>query len=109
MVKRFLKVIEKWTEKGKKELNPLSWMLPCKLKPPWLRGNGIRKKSGKDLTTKRPTPSNQQYTAVEFCDNDNGCIKFLAYHSWKRLSSCFGLKCTKCTKLYQVAVLVRIT
>ena len=52
-------------------------MLPCKLKPPLLRGNGIRKKSGKDLTTKRPTPSNQQYTAVEFCYNDNGCIKGL--------------------------------
>ena len=52
-------------------------MLPCRLKPPLLRGNGIRKKSGKDLTTKRPTPSNQQYTAVEFCYNDNGCIKGL--------------------------------
>ena len=53
-------------------------MLPCKLKPPLLRGNGIRKKSGKDLTTKRPTPSNQQYKALKFCYNDNGCIKVLA-------------------------------
>ena len=49
-------------------------MLPCKHKPPLLRGNEIRKKSGKDLTTKRPTPSNQQDKAVEFCYNDNGCI-----------------------------------
>ena len=45
-------------------------MLPCKLKPPLLRNNEIRKKSGKD-------PSNQQYTAVEFCYNDNSCIKGL--------------------------------
>ena len=52
-------------------------MLPSKLKPPLLRGNEIRKKSGKDLTTKRPAPSNQQYTAVEFCYNDNSCIKGL--------------------------------
>ena len=52
-------------------------MLPGKLKPPLPRGNEIRKKSGKDLTTKRPTPSNQQYTAVEFCYNDNSCIKGL--------------------------------
>ena len=52
-------------------------MLPSKLKPPLLRGKEIRKKSGKDLTTKRPTPSNQQYTAVEFCYNDNSCIKAL--------------------------------
>ena len=59
----------------------------------------LEKKSGKDLTTKRPTPSNQQYKAVEFCYNDNGCIKFLAsLPLWKRLSSCFGLKCTKMYK-----------
>ena len=75
-------------------------MLPCKLKPPLLRGNRIRKKSGKDLTTKRPTPSNQQYKAVEFCYNDNGCIKFLASLPLVKalVSSCFGLKCTKMYK-----------
>ena len=37
----------------------------------------LEKKSGKDLTTKRPTPSSQQYAAVEFCYNDNSCIKGL--------------------------------
>ena len=80
-------------------------MLPCKLKPPLLRGNGIRKKSGKDLTTKRPTPSNQQYKAVEFCYNHNGCIKFLASLPLVKalVSSCFGLKCTKMLKFVSVS------
>ena len=80
-------------------------MLPCKLKPPLLRGNGIRKKSGKDLTTKRPTPSNQQYKAVEFCYNDNGCIKFLASLPLVKalVSSSFGLKCTKMLKVGSVS------
>ena len=80
-------------------------MLPSKLKPPLLRSNGIRKKSGKDLTTKRPTPSNQQDKAVEFCYNDNGCIKFLASLPLVKalFSSCFGLTCTKMFKVVSVS------